>query len=91
MIHECGLVHRDIKPENILVDSANNIAVCDFGFAYRIENRILSQEILNNRIFGTLRYLAPEVIRWEDYTNKIDIWSVGLIMIMLYTQKMPFS
>lgn len=85
-LHELGIVHRDIKPENILCDnSTGKLILTDFG---------LSQMILpNNKLLdtcGTLDYVAPEVLEFQGYGMETDIWSLGIILYLVYYGKLPF-
>ena len=89
-IHTKKIVHRDIKLENVLL--ANNslqnpvIKLIDFGLAKVKKNQ---SDCLRGRA-GTLFYMAPEVFS-EQYTEKVDLWSVGVIMYILITKCIPFK
>jgi calcium-dependent protein kinase len=83
-------MHRDLKPENILIESINpdgtiNIKVIDFGTAlfYSPETRI-------NETLGTPYYIAPEVLV-GNYTEKCDMWSIGVIMFIMLSGTPPFN
>ncbi len=56
-LHKNGIIHRDIKPENILLNDDFNVKICDFGAA-----RNLTDEYDPRDIFGTIEYMAPEVV-----------------------------
>lgn len=87
-LHEHDIVHRDLKPENILMVTKENdcsIKLADFGFAKRGSNL--------KTTCGTPAYVAPEVItkgRRTSYTNKVDIWSAGVIIFLLLSGDLPF-
>ena len=72
-LHSNGIIHRDLKLANILVK--NNVAkIADFG------QSILSSETMRSvSTFGTKMYWPPEVIKGQDYNEKTDIWSLGII------------
>lgn len=76
-IHSLGICHRDIKPQNFLIDpSTNEVKLCDFGSAKKI---IANQA--NIAYICSRYYRAPELIFGAtEYTNHIDIWSVGCII-----------
>lgn len=85
--HRRGIVHRDIKPENILLDSKRryNTKLVDFGSSWRIEEGKRFQHMV-----GTAYYIAPEVLL-NDYDQKCDIWSIGVILFMMLTGNPPFD
>ena len=58
IVHDATIVHRDIKPDNIIVDSNGYPKLADFGVAEMISN------IKEGSQFGTLSYMAPEIIHW---------------------------
>src|SRR5439155_22183944 len=58
--HEAGVVHRDIKPENVLVDSRGRVRLVDFGLATLLGPEALTRGPDDDRVVGTLRYMAPE-------------------------------
>ncbi len=88
-LHNFGIIHRDLKPENTMMsDSSQNasIKIVDFGLS-----KILGINEKSNESYGTLCYAAPEVIQKNFYNNKVDIWSLGVIMYFLICGYLPFS
>ncbi|KDO29828.1 TKL protein kinase [Saprolegnia parasitica CBS 223.65] len=80
------LIHRDIKARNILVDSQKGAKICDFG-----ESRLRSyQETMTSNV-GTARWIAPEVLLNDDYSEKADIYSFGVLLSELDTHDVPYS
>lgn len=84
-LHSNRIVHRDLKPQNLLVTSDGHIKLADFGLAktYDFEMKLTS-------VVVTLWYRAPEVLLGLPYATPVDIWSVGCIIVELYTRKPLF-
>lgn len=85
--HEAGVVHRDLKPENILFeDNSQNarLKIIDFG-----TSTIMQTMNKMHTLIGTPFYIAPEVLD-GNYTEKCDIWSLGVIMYIMLCGKAPF-
>ena len=91
IMNEYKIVHRDLKLENILVkkDSRNNIIfkISDYGLSKQLLT--ISQNIMSK--VGTLKYKAPEIINNEKYSQKCDLWSLGIIIYILYFNKFPYD
>jgi len=90
-IHSKRIMHRDLKPENILMVSTTShtdIKISDFGLAKlsREPNRLPR----SHSICGSDFYLAPEVIKQEEYGREIDIWALGVITYVLLSGSLPF-
>ena len=79
-IHAKGICHRDIKPQNILIDNVNHsLKLCDFGSAKKLVKHQPNIAYICSRY-----YRAPELIFGAtEYTNQIDIWSIGCVIAEL--------
>jgi serine/threonine protein kinase len=77
-LHSLHIMHLDIKSDNVLVDDNLHMKLTDFGAA------VLCPSNKFNEVRGTPYWMSPEVIRSEmfrlEYTNKTDIWSLGILM-----------
>jgi len=86
-IHGKGIVHCDLKPENLLLttqDDNADIKVCDFSAASFTNN------IQEGAVFGSPPYVSPERLMQMKYTEKTDIWSIGVITFVLLGGYLPF-
>ncbi len=80
-IHRKGYLHCDLKPTHILIDKDGKVKLVDFGFA-QFEKKITSEEV-----GGTLRYIAPEILKGEKPDMRTDIYSMGIIAYESLTGK----
>lgn len=88
-LHSFGIAHRDLKPENILMTSTEDDAqpkLVDFGLS-----KIIGPTQTCNDPFGTLSYVAPEVLQQKPYNKKVDLWSLGVIIYLLLSGTLPFD
>ncbi|XP_006350688.1 phosphoenolpyruvate carboxylase kinase 1 [Solanum tuberosum] len=83
--HRLGVAHRDIKPDNILFTDSNELKLADFGSA-----ECFHEGQLMSGVVGTPYYVAPEVLAGRNYSEKIDIWSAGVILYIMLAGVPPF-
>jgi len=94
-LHEVlGVVHRDIKLENIMMSSDSMSAFLmgnatpkfiDFGLS-----KVLLPDERSSDPYGTLMYCSPEIILGKPHTKMTDVWSMGIVLYVLLTNRMPF-
>uniref|UniRef100_A0A8R7U0Q3 Protein kinase domain-containing protein n=1 Tax=Triticum urartu TaxID=4572 RepID=A0A8R7U0Q3_TRIUA len=81
------IVHRDLKSPNLLVDKNWNVKVADFGLS-----RLKLETFLTTKTGkGTPQWMAPEVLRSEPSNEKSDVFSYGVVLWELVTQKIPWD
>ena len=88
-LHALGIVHRDMKLENIMMSNSTDQGIpklVDFGLA-----KIIGPSETATEPFGTLGYVAPEVLKKRPYSYSCDVWSFGCIIYALLSGSLPFD
>ena len=88
-LHSYGIVHRDLKPENILMTDLSataDIRLLDFGLS-----KIIGNDEKCTEPYGTLSFVAPEVLQGKPYDKSVDLWSIGIITFLLLCGYLPFD
>lgn len=85
--HERRIIHRDLKPSNLLINHRGEVKITDFG----VSKILTSTSSLANSFVGTYPYMSPERISGSLYSNKSDIWSLGLVLLECATGKFPYT
>lgn len=80
-----GIIHRDIKPANILFKDGK-VKLADWGFS-----RLLQNGETTCSFIGSPAYMAPELLKGEEYTQKADIWSLGVVLYETLTGTCPWK
>ena len=101
--HEAKVVHRDIKPENIMLRPDGLVKVLDFGLAKLTEKtpnlRALDLNAATRvqiktapgMVMGTANYMSPEQARGKEVDLRTDIWSFGVVLYEMLTDRLPFT
>jgi serine/threonine-protein kinase len=87
--HKQGIVHRDIKPANLLIEPGGRVKLTDFGVA-RIQDSGEATRTQGSMV-GTLKYMAPEQVQGQKIDSRADLFSAGVVLYQLLTDKRPFD
>ena len=83
-VHRAEVIHNDLKPDNLFLLNDGNIKLCDFGIASHTFDKT------DNELFGSLNYVALEVLQSKKFSVQSDLYSLGVIFYELLTGKLPF-
>ncbi len=86
-VHKLKIMHRDIKLSNLMLHKGK-LKITDFGFSKIFEK---FYEPVRHSIKGTPLTMAPQVFRGDDYTEKCDVWSLGVVLYQLLYNATPWD
>jgi len=85
-VHRHHCIHRDIKSDNILINRKGEIKLADFGFSVQLTKKIS----FRSSVIGTPYWMAPEMIKGEQYDTSVDNWSLGIMMMEMCEGQPPY-
>uniref|UniRef100_A0A3P9BFV8 mitogen-activated protein kinase kinase kinase n=1 Tax=Maylandia zebra TaxID=106582 RepID=A0A3P9BFV8_9CICH len=85
-LHLHKIIHRDLKSPNILITYDDAVKISDFGTSKELNDKSTKMSFA-----GTVAWMAPEVIRNEPVSEKVDIWSFGVVLWEMLTGEVPYK
>jgi serine/threonine protein kinase len=84
-LHKHNIIHRDVKSDNILITRNGDIKLADFGFTCKLDDKRPKRR----SVVGTPYWMAPEVVRAQEYDTLIDVWSLGIMALEMANGEVP--
>jgi serine/threonine protein kinase len=86
-IHSLNGIHRNLKSENVVITPNNQVKLYEFGNAAQLTE----EQNVRSTVVGNPAYMAPELVKGEQYTQKVDVWSMGICLYELAEGKLPYE
>jgi len=88
-LHAEGVIHRELAARNLLLDPTLSIKITDFGMSRIISSQEGAADVTKSDV-GPLKWMAPECILEKQYSQKSDVYAIGITMIELLTRQEPY-
>ncbi|XP_005998142.1 rhodopsin kinase GRK1 [Latimeria chalumnae] len=85
-LHQNRIIYRDLKPENVLLDNDGNVRISDLGLAVELKDN----QTKTKGYAGTPGFMAPELLRGEEYDYSVDYFTLGVTLYEMIAAKGPF-